>query len=241
MRATVERSPDPTALSQPAHAQCRAPRHATRHLLTVGAGSRTRRRPRRQRRGRPDLRVPAMWKTAAQRLRPIRPPARPASARSSAGQPPASASLGQPRVNWQLRSDWPAILARFTHRYAAEGKPLARGMRQLLEEGDANVARAPVGAATVSIAGLPPYFRLACRPRRCGAELRACVRGRRQVARRLEHRQAARTHLRPGEDRLCRDELPRALYRAGAPISTRSRLDLHLQRPALHLLYTELY
>ena len=43
----------------------------------------------------------AMWKTAAQRLRPHRPPAliRPASARSSSGRPPASASrsLGQPR------------------------------------------------------------------------------------------------------------------------------------------------
>eukprot|EP00964_Phaeocystis_antarctica_P118111 scaffold81933_cov64-Phaeocystis_antarctica.AAC.4 len=34
-----------------------------------------------------------MWKTAAQRLRPIRPPARPASARSSSGRPPASTSL----------------------------------------------------------------------------------------------------------------------------------------------------
>ena len=37
----------------------------------------------------------AMWKTAAQRRRPIRPPAHPASARSSSGRPPASASLGQ--------------------------------------------------------------------------------------------------------------------------------------------------
>ena len=37
----------------------------------------------------------AWWETAAQRLRPIRPPARPASARSSSGRPPASASLGQ--------------------------------------------------------------------------------------------------------------------------------------------------
>ena len=37
----------------------------------------------------------AVWKPAAQRLRPIRPPARPASARSSSGRPPALASLGQ--------------------------------------------------------------------------------------------------------------------------------------------------
>ena len=39
----------------------------------------------------------SMWKTADHRLRPVRPPAltRPASARSSSGQPPASASLGQ--------------------------------------------------------------------------------------------------------------------------------------------------
>ena len=36
-----------------------------------------------------------MWKSAAQRKRPIRPPARPASASSSSGRPPASASLGQ--------------------------------------------------------------------------------------------------------------------------------------------------
>jgi hypothetical protein len=41
----------------------------------------------------------AMWKTAAQRRRPIRPPAmiRPASAGSSSGWPPVLASLGQPR------------------------------------------------------------------------------------------------------------------------------------------------
>ena len=37
----------------------------------------------------------SMLKTAAQRLRPIRPAARPTSARSSAGRPPASVSLGQ--------------------------------------------------------------------------------------------------------------------------------------------------
>ena len=36
-----------------------------------------------------------MWKAAPQRLRPIRPPARPASARSSSGRPLASARLGQ--------------------------------------------------------------------------------------------------------------------------------------------------
>ena len=41
----------------------------------------------------------AMWKAAAQRLRPTRPPARPASARSSSGRPPASAL--QPRPAWQ--------------------------------------------------------------------------------------------------------------------------------------------
>ena len=35
------------------------------------------------------------WKAAAQRLRPTRPPARPASTRSSSRQPPASASLCQ--------------------------------------------------------------------------------------------------------------------------------------------------
>eukprot|EP00964_Phaeocystis_antarctica_P018210 scaffold10084_cov64-Phaeocystis_antarctica.AAC.1 len=38
-----------------------------------------------------------MSKAAAQRLRPIRPPARPASARVSSGRASASASLGQPR------------------------------------------------------------------------------------------------------------------------------------------------
>ena len=38
-----------------------------------------------------------MWKAAAQRRRPTQPPAwaRPASARSSAGRPPASTGLGQ--------------------------------------------------------------------------------------------------------------------------------------------------
>ena len=41
-----------------------------------------------------------LWKAAAQRLRPTRPPARPASTRSSSRQPPASASLCQ----WQLVS-----------------------------------------------------------------------------------------------------------------------------------------
>ena len=40
-------------------------------------------------------RLPPVWKPAAQGLRPIRPLARPASARSSSGRPPASASLGQ--------------------------------------------------------------------------------------------------------------------------------------------------
>ena len=35
-----------------------------------------------------------MWKAGPQRLRPIRPPARPGNARSSSEQPPASASLG---------------------------------------------------------------------------------------------------------------------------------------------------
>jgi hypothetical protein len=35
------------------------------------------------------------WKTAVQRLRPIRPPPRPASARPSSGRPLASASFGQ--------------------------------------------------------------------------------------------------------------------------------------------------
>ena len=38
---------------------------------------------------------PPMWKTAARRLRPTRPPARPGSVKSSLGRPPASASLGQ--------------------------------------------------------------------------------------------------------------------------------------------------
>ena len=50
----------------------------------------------------------SMWKTATQRRRPIRPPARPASARSSSGRPPASASsLGQPRP---ICSGWQAGL-----------------------------------------------------------------------------------------------------------------------------------
>ena len=39
--------------------------------------------------------VAAMWKPAVQRLRPIRPSARPASASSSSGRPPTSASVGQ--------------------------------------------------------------------------------------------------------------------------------------------------
>ena len=43
----------------------------------------------------PSCRTRAMCKTAAQRLRPIHPPARSASGRSSSGRPPASASLGQ--------------------------------------------------------------------------------------------------------------------------------------------------
>ena len=87
---------------------CRAPpapqhcRDAPRHVLVVGAGGRARRRPRRQRRGRPDLRVRSLCgKAAAQRRRPIRPPARPASVRLSPGQPPASTSLGS---NRQLRA-----------------------------------------------------------------------------------------------------------------------------------------
>ena len=53
--------------------------------------------------------------TAAQRLRPIRPSAHPA--RSSAGRPPASASLGQPRpasASWQTCSGWPAVPALFS-------------------------------------------------------------------------------------------------------------------------------
>ena len=50
----------------------------------------------------------AMWKAAAQRLRPNRPPARPASAGPGPGRPPASASLGQPRpIHWQICSGWP--------------------------------------------------------------------------------------------------------------------------------------
>ena len=55
-----------------------------------------------------------MWKTAALSFRPVRTPARPASARSSSGRPPASASLGQPRsasANWQACSGWPATPA----------------------------------------------------------------------------------------------------------------------------------
>ena len=44
----------------------------------------------------------AMWKIAAQRRRPIGPPARPAIPRASSGRPPASASLGQSAdVFWQ--------------------------------------------------------------------------------------------------------------------------------------------
>eukprot|EP00964_Phaeocystis_antarctica_P115065 scaffold79020_cov72-Phaeocystis_antarctica.AAC.3 len=39
--------------------------------------------------------VVPVWKTAALSFRPVRTPARPASARSSSGRPPASASLGQ--------------------------------------------------------------------------------------------------------------------------------------------------
>ena len=151
---------------------CRAPpapqhcRDAPRHVLVVGAGGRARRRPRRQRCGRPDLRVRSLCgKAAAQRRRPIRPPARPASVRLSPGQPPASASLNQPRVKSAAacRRHRP----RFQHRYAAEGKPLARGMRQLLEEGEAIVNRAPVSiAGTKSMAGRPPCSRpLHARPR----------------------------------------------------------------------------
>eukprot|EP00964_Phaeocystis_antarctica_P036872 scaffold21045_cov59-Phaeocystis_antarctica.AAC.6 len=40
---------------------------------------------------------PPMWKAAAQRLRPMRPSALKYPARASAGRPPASPSLGQPR------------------------------------------------------------------------------------------------------------------------------------------------
>ena len=40
------------------------------------------------------LRQLPLWKAAAQRLRPIRPPARPTSARASSRRPPTSASLG---------------------------------------------------------------------------------------------------------------------------------------------------
>ena len=47
----------------------------------------------------------AMWKAAARRLRPSRPPARPASTRSSSGRPQFPASLG----DWQMRSGRPAI------------------------------------------------------------------------------------------------------------------------------------
>ena len=39
----------------------------------------------------------AMWKPAARRLRPTRPPARPATAGSHSGRPEASVCLGQPR------------------------------------------------------------------------------------------------------------------------------------------------
>ena len=48
------------------------------------------------------LRQLPLWKAAAQRLRPIRPPARPTSARASSRRPPASASLGHlVGVLWQ--------------------------------------------------------------------------------------------------------------------------------------------
>ena len=56
----------------------------------------------------------AMWKTAAQRRRPIRPPAmiRPASAGSSSGWPPVLASLGQPRPAPASLSSWHVLVGR---------------------------------------------------------------------------------------------------------------------------------
>ena len=53
-----------------------------------------------------------IWKTAAQMLRPIRPPVRPASVRPSSVQPPASASLGQSAdMPWPVLSTqaWTAL------------------------------------------------------------------------------------------------------------------------------------
>ena len=103
----------------------RAGRAARRASPSRGEQASTRRR-RRRTAARAAARRPrcgAMWITAAQRLRPIRPPARPASTRSSSGRPPASASLGQPRpasANWQIC--WLAShTGRVSHIGAAEG------------------------------------------------------------------------------------------------------------------------
>ena len=63
----------------------RAEQASTRRRRRCTAARGAARRPRRG----------AVWKAAAQRLRPFRPPARPGSSRSRSGRPPASASLGQ--------------------------------------------------------------------------------------------------------------------------------------------------
>ena len=69
-------------------------------------------------------------------------PLRPARARSRARQPPAAVSPRPASGQWQatFRPAGDTGPVSRAHRYAAEGKPLARGMRQLLEEGEAGLS-----------------------------------------------------------------------------------------------------
>eukprot|EP00964_Phaeocystis_antarctica_P017469 scaffold9651_cov36-Phaeocystis_antarctica.AAC.1 len=94
-------------------------------------------------------RTEPMGKTAALRRRPTRPPARPASARSSLGRPSASASLGQPRpasANWQMCPAWlagPTGLAFHIAPSPAEARSPRRRRRPRQSRGPASRSRPP--------------------------------------------------------------------------------------------------
>jgi hypothetical protein len=78
-----------------------------------------------------------IWKTAAQMLRPIRPPVRPASVRPSSVQPPASASLGQSAdMPWPVLSTqaWTAL----SSGAAARSRPSSLGTPRHSNRGTAD-------------------------------------------------------------------------------------------------------
>jgi len=134
----------------------------------------------------------AMWKAAAQRLRPNRPPARPASAGPGPGRPPASASLGQPRpASADTLADmfWLALAPPALSSTQVLGCRLPQGLlsRRAAAADQSSPRRADAPAVH---APLDPAPRAAARRRR-----------RRRRRRRSGSRRAARSH-RAGFERL---------------------------------------